>query len=95
MKIISVKVKPGARVSTLAEPQPGQWHAQLKSPPVDGKANAELVLLIARHFGCARSAVSIRSGASSRTKRVAIDVGPERNHAGSTGDPSPLAGKMK
>jgi uncharacterized protein YggU (UPF0235/DUF167 family) len=39
---------------------------------VDGQANAELIALVARHFDCARSSVTIRSGASSRTKLVAI-----------------------
>jgi hypothetical protein len=73
MKIIQVKVKPNARVSVLEEAGGGSWLAQLKSPPVDGKANKELIALIARHFGCTKSAVSIKSGASGRTKLVRID----------------------
>jgi uncharacterized protein (TIGR00251 family) len=70
--IIQVKVKPNARVSALEEVASGPWFAQLKSPPVDGKANKELVELIARHFGCPKSAVSIKSGASGRMKLVTI-----------------------
>lgn len=73
MKTIQVKVKPNARSSSLAEAEPGLWLAQLKSPPVDGKANEELVALVARHFGCRKSAVSIRSGASGRLKLICID----------------------
>jgi uncharacterized protein len=75
MKTIQVKVKPNARVSTLEQLDSGSWLAQLKSPPVDGKANKELVALIARHFACPKSAVSIKSGASGRMKlvRIAID----------------------
>ena len=73
MKIIQVKVRPNARVSALEEVASGPWIAQLKSPPVDGKANKELVELIARHFACPKSAVSIKSGASGRMKLVAID----------------------
>ena len=73
MKVIQVKVKPNARVSTLEEAESGPWFAQLKSPPVDGKANKELVTLIARHFACPKSAVSIKSGASGRIKLVRID----------------------
>jgi uncharacterized protein (TIGR00251 family) len=69
---IQVKVKPRARVSLLT-PGDGVWLAQLKSPPVDGKANEELVALVARHFGCRKSAVSIKSGASARTKLVQIE----------------------
>ena len=72
MKIIQLKVKPNARVSALEETDDGQWVAQLKSPPVDGKANKELIALIARHFGCPKSGVSIKSGASGRMKLVKI-----------------------
>ena len=71
MPVIQVKVKPNARTSALQEID-GTWLAQLKSPPVDGKANAELIALVARHFDCAKSAVTIKSGASGRIKRVSI-----------------------
>ena len=73
MPAIRVKVKPNARVSRLEETEPGVWLAQLKSPPVDGKANQELIGLVAGAFGCPRAAVSIRSGASGRMKLVRID----------------------
>lgn len=73
MKTIRVKVKPNARVSALSESEDGLWLAQLKSPPVDGKANEELIGLIAANFRRPRSAVSIRSGASGRMKLVRID----------------------
>lgn len=74
VKVIRVKVKPNSRTSSLESSEPdGIWLAHLKSPPVDGKANAELIELVARHFVCSRSAVSIRSGASGRTKLVRIE----------------------
>jgi len=70
--LIRIKVKPNARTSMLTEGDDGTWLAQLKAPPVDGKANEELVALVARHFNCRRSDVSIKSGASSRMKMVTI-----------------------
>ncbi len=73
VKMIQVKVKPSARVSVLMEESPGVWSAQLKSPPVDGKANEELVALVAKEFGCRKSAVFIKSGASGRMKLVRIE----------------------
>jgi hypothetical protein len=51
----------------------GQWLARLRSPPVDGRANRELVELVAERFACPKSAVSIKSGAGSRLKVVTID----------------------
>ena len=71
--IIQVRVKPGARQSVLSQVEDGTWLAHVKSAPIEGKANDELVALVARHFGCRRSAVSIRSGASGRTKLVRIE----------------------
>jgi len=73
VRVIQVKVKPNARASVLEETSPGVWHAELKSPPVDGKANQELNALVARHFGCRRAAVTIKSGASGRMKLVCIE----------------------
>jgi len=72
MPVIQVKVKPNARESKVERQADGTYLAQLKSPPVDGKANAELVALLARHFGCARGDVSLKSGGASRLKRVVV-----------------------
>jgi len=72
-RFIEVKVKPNAAASVLQQNEAGAWFAQLRSPPTEGKANAELVELVARHFGCRRSAVSIKRGASSRLKLVRIE----------------------
>lgn len=72
MKTLRVKVKPNARVSELEEQSDGTWLARVKAPPVDGKANDELVALIAEHFGVRRNLVSIKSGAGGRLKLVQI-----------------------
>ena len=72
--ILQVKVKPRSRVSDLTQSQDGSWLARLKSPPVDGKANAELIGLVAAQFKCRKADVSIKSGASARMKLVEIRV---------------------
>ena len=71
-RIIELKVKPNARVSRLIRGEDGTWLAQLKSPPVDGRANAELIALVAEEFGVRRAQVSIRTGAGGRRKLVQI-----------------------
>jgi uncharacterized protein (TIGR00251 family) len=73
--IIEIKVKPNARTSLLTQTEDGSWLAQLKSAPVEGKANQELIALVARQFGCPKAAVTIKSGASGRLKRVRIETG--------------------
>jgi len=74
LKILQIKVKPNARTSTLTEMEDGTWLAQLKSLPVDGKANAELIELVAEHFQCKKAQVNIKSGSTGRMKRVLIDL---------------------
>lgn len=71
-RILQLKVKPNARVSRLTEQADGSWLAELKSPPVDGKANAELIGLIADRFDCRKAQVTIRAGAGGRRKLVKI-----------------------
>ena len=73
MDTLQVKVKPGARESVLEAAADGTWLARIKAPPVDGKANAELVALVARHFGVRKAQVTIRSGTSGRLKLVQVD----------------------
>jgi uncharacterized protein (TIGR00251 family) len=73
MRIIQVKVKPNSRVSLFKRNEDGTWLAKIKSPPVDGKANEELIALVARHFNCRKSEVSLKSGASSRLKLIRIE----------------------
>lgn len=70
--VFQVKVKPGSRVSALTPSEEGPWAARIKSPPVDGKANEELVALVAKHFGCPRAAVTIKAGAAARVKLVEV-----------------------
>lgn len=70
--VIRVKVKLHARASALTQLPDGSWVAQIKAPPIEGRANQELIALVAEHFRCAKAAVSIKSGASSRLKLVTI-----------------------
>ncbi len=72
--ILRIKVKPNSRTSALRQEADGTWLAHLRAPPVDGKANAELIALVAAHFKCRRSDVVIKSGASGRTKLVKIET---------------------
>jgi uncharacterized protein len=70
---LRIKVKPNAKVSQLVQMPDGSWQAKLKSPPVDGKANEELVALVAKQFNCRKAAVAIKAGASGPTKLVTVE----------------------
>jgi uncharacterized protein YggU (UPF0235/DUF167 family) len=74
MPIIKVKVRPNARASSLEQQDDGTFIARLKALPVDGKANAELVVLVARQFGVSKSSVTIKAGAAARLKLVSVGI---------------------
>ncbi len=73
MKIVSVKVKPNAKQQRVTQAEDGSFTVHLKSPPVDGKANTELIQLLAKTLGVSKSAIRIKTGASSKSKLVEID----------------------
>ena len=68
-----VKVKPNAKQSKVIYADDGSLIVHLKSPPVDGKANQELIALFAKEFKVTKQAVRIKSGMGSRQKIVEID----------------------
>ena len=72
MRSLRVKVKPNSRVEELVALADGSFEARVKAPPVDGKANAALIALVAKHFGLRKAQVSIKSGASGRLKLLQI-----------------------
>jgi hypothetical protein len=72
-KVLQIKVKPQSRVSELTQVGDGTWLALLKALPQDGLANKELISLVAKHYGCRKADVSVKSGASSRMKLVQVD----------------------
>jgi len=67
-----VTVKPNAKVSKIQELEDGTLMAQLRSPPVDGKANTELIQLLAKTFGVSPSRITLLSGRQGRKKWVEI-----------------------
>ncbi len=74
MRTLRLKVKPGSRVEQLSLLDDGTWLARVKAPPVDGKANAALIALVAKHFGLRKAQVHIKSGAAGRFKLVQLEV---------------------
>ncbi len=72
MPLIKVKVKPNSKQQTITEEPDGSLTVQLKSPPVDGKANEELIKLLAAKFDVPKSQIRIKSGLSSKNKLVEV-----------------------
>jgi uncharacterized protein (TIGR00251 family) len=71
---IQVKVKPNAQQQKIEETADGSLVIRLKSTPVDGKANRELIQLLAAKFKVAQSQITIKSGLASKNKLVEISL---------------------
>lgn len=73
--ILEIKVTPSSGRQRIVVDSSGmRIKVYLKSPPEDGKANSELIDLLAKTVGCPKMKIDILSGAASRTKRVKIDL---------------------
>jgi uncharacterized protein (TIGR00251 family) len=70
--IIDVRVIPRARRSEIAGTRDTVLLVRLNAPPVDGAANKALIGLLAETLDLPRSAITIVSGETSRSKRVAV-----------------------
>ncbi len=73
MRTIQVKVKPNSSSAGLEAMSDGTWVARVKARPVDGKANKELIALIAQHFKLRKAQVSIKSGGAARMKLIQLE----------------------
>lgn len=77
---IAVRVTPRGGRDRFGPGADDHFAARLAAPPVDGAANAALLVLIAASFGVPKRAVALVAGDTSRLKRLAI-----------AGDPAALA----
>ena len=59
-------------------PDGAELKVRLASPPVDGRANDELVRWLAKALGVPRSAVLLVRGERSRSKVLRVDLGLRR-----------------
>jgi uncharacterized protein len=70
--VITVQVIPRAGRSGVAGTRGDALLVRLRSPPVDGAANVELIEVMAALLEVPKSAVTIVSGDRSRQKRVRV-----------------------
>jgi uncharacterized protein (TIGR00251 family) len=65
---ISVYAQPGARKTEFVGFHDGSVKIRVQAPPVDGKANSELIRFLAAHLGVKRGDVSLFKGDKNRNK---------------------------
>ena len=73
---LTLHIQPGAKKTEVAGLYGDALKIRLATPPVDGKANAALIEFVAARLGLARSAVSLKSGQTSRRKVLSVIDAP-------------------
>ncbi len=69
---IQVKVKPNSGKQKIEQLEDGSLVVHLKSSPVKGKANQELIEVMAKNYQVTQSQVAIRCGLFSKRKLIEI-----------------------
>jgi len=69
----AVRVQPRASQTEIVGSHDGALKVRLAAPPVDGKANEELIRFLAKLFETSRQQISILSGPTSKNKLVRVD----------------------
>lgn len=70
---LRIHVQPGAKRSETAGLHGDALKVRLQAPPIEGRANDELIRFLAKRLGCRRQQVTLVSGESSREKVVVIE----------------------
>ncbi|HJT90800.1 MAG TPA: DUF167 domain-containing protein [Mycobacterium sp.] len=72
-EFVVIRVKPGSRKGPLVTvDDDGDLTIYVQERAVDGKANAAVVKLLARHLGVPTSRLELVSGATGRVKRFRV-----------------------
>lgn len=71
---LDIKVYPQSSRQKIIQADSGIYKVYLNSAPEKGKANKELIKLLASHFGVKKSDVTIEKGETSRTKTVNVNM---------------------
>ena len=69
--IINVKVITRAK-KTEVKQEGDLFKVYVKAPPVEGKANKEVIEVLSEHFGVKKTSIEIIRGKTSRNKTVKI-----------------------
>lgn len=71
---IAVRVIPRAKKTDFAGVYADGVKIKISAPPLDGKANEELVKFLSKKLSVSRSSVRVASGLTSRDKIIEIDL---------------------
>lgn len=71
---LTIHVKPNAKQTELVSRAGSDWTIKLHAPPVEGKANEELIRFLSEELDVPKSMISIVKGAGSKIKVVEVQA---------------------
>ena len=75
--LISVKIIPNAKITEAVGYEGKTLKVRVAAPPIDGRANKELIKLMANLCGCAPSEIEVIKGQTTKLKLLDVPVLPE------------------
>lgn len=70
--LLKLHIQPNAKENKVIGLHGESLKLKVKAPPVDNKANKEIILYLSKEFKVSKSAVELVSGQTSREKRFLI-----------------------
>jgi hypothetical protein len=72
--ILSIHLIPNARANEIVGFEEGALRVRIAAPPIEGKANEELIRFLAKALDLAPSEIALKSGQGSRHKRIDLPL---------------------
>ncbi|HJX36347.1 MAG TPA: DUF167 domain-containing protein [Dehalococcoidales bacterium] len=70
---IAVQGHPGAKRNEVVRFEEGVWHIKIAAPPMEGKANKELIEFLSELLDISKSRIGIDKGATGRRKLIELE----------------------
>lgn len=70
--IIYLKVKPNSKFENVEKINDKNFVVHIKKPPIENKANKELIKILTKFFGIPKSQINIIKGLKSKNKIIEV-----------------------
>ena len=71
--ILTIKIHPNKKIAKIVKIADDSYEVNLKSRPIENKANLELLQLISDYFKVSKNQITFKSGLKSKFKTIEIN----------------------
>ncbi|MFI3291827.1 MAG: DUF167 family protein [Opitutales bacterium] len=72
-QLIAIKIIPNSSKNQFVGILDGALKIKITAPPIEGKANAQLIKFLSKQSGVSKSKIIIESGSTSKHKMISIE----------------------